>query len=345
MKNRNDFELAPLLKFENVAWYENGIVKILDRRIYPHKISYVECEHYQEVVKAIADMVTQSAGPYMACSMGMVLAAKNCEDLNRADQIKFLAQAAYDLSHARPTTSARMVQIVNESLARAKTATLQENLIDVTFAYALEEANTRYKRVEQRAIHLSHKINDGFKVMTQCFPDTVIGMLCRHLKQQNKDVVFYVPETRPYFQGSRLTASVIADMGFEVYVITDNMIGITMSEKQLDLCLSAADVITQDGHVINKIGTFNIALAAWYHDIPYYCLGVPSSKHQTVDSVTIEERHQDNILKIENKRYVHPKAKGYYPLFDITPPKLVSGIVTENGIISPFDLIDFFEAE
>ena len=108
---RMDENMPFLLQYENVAWYENGKVRILDRRIYPTEVRFVECATYQEVVQAIADMVTQSAGPYTAVGMGMALAAWQVRDKGAAEQDAFLQQAAYDLSHARPTTANRYGQI------------------------------------------------------------------------------------------------------------------------------------------------------------------------------------------------------------------------------------------
>ena len=111
-----------MLQYENVAWYDNGKVRILDRRIYPTEVRFVECVTYQEVVQAIADMVTQSAGPYTAVGMGMALAAWQVRDKGAAEQDAFLQQAAYDLAHARPTTANRYGQITYRCAEVAKEA-------------------------------------------------------------------------------------------------------------------------------------------------------------------------------------------------------------------------------
>ena len=115
---RCDQDLAFMLQYENVAWYENGKVRILDRRIYPTEVKFVECTTYKEVAQAITDMVTQSAGPYTAAGMGMALAAHEVEGKTEEEQIKFLTQASYDISHARPTTANRM-GIITEGCKRS----------------------------------------------------------------------------------------------------------------------------------------------------------------------------------------------------------------------------------
>ena len=119
---RMDENMPFLLQYEHVAWYDNGKVRILDRRVYPTEVRFVECVTYQEVVQAIADMVTQSAGPYTAVGMGMALAAWQVRDKGAAEQDAFLQQAAYDLAHARPTTANRYGQITYRCAEVAKEA-------------------------------------------------------------------------------------------------------------------------------------------------------------------------------------------------------------------------------
>jgi methylthioribose-1-phosphate isomerase len=146
------------------------------------------------------------------------------------------------------------------------------------------------------------------------------------------------PETRPYFQGARLTASVAKDMGFDVTVITDNMPAATIKNKKVDIFTSAADVICMDGYVVNKVGTLQIAIAAKYFGIPYFVTGAPDKGHHNIETVTIEERSPDFVLQAMGMQTTMPGVKGYYPAFDSTPPSLVSGVVTDKGIFSPYDL-------
>ena len=122
---RRDEGLAFLLRYENVAWYEAGTVRILDRRIYPIRVEYVTCHSHREVAQAITDMVTQSGGPYTAASMGMALAAYEARDLAEGEMLAFLEQAAYTLSHARPTTAAKMGRVAQRSLETARKALAQ----------------------------------------------------------------------------------------------------------------------------------------------------------------------------------------------------------------------------
>lgn len=338
---RADKSLAEFLQYENIAWYEDGKVKILDRRYYPMKKDFVICNTFKEVAEAITAMVTQSGGPYLAASMGMVLAAK--ESLSKNNREDFLKKAAHTIKNARPTTSTKMEKIVNGALEVAINNLDKDNsLVEKMFAYAIEEVNSRYEHINKIGRYFADTVKDGYVIMTQCFPDAVLGMVLKELIATNKtNIKFYVPETRPYLQGSRLTASVIKSMGYEATVITDNMCAFTMQQKNVDVCFSAADVITMDGYVVNKIGTFQIALAAHNIGIPYYCLGTPNKKHKLIDSVKIEERDGEEVLQSNGVKNTLDGVKGYYPAFDITPPQYCSGIVTEKGTFPPFSLINY----
>ena len=305
----------------------------------------VECATYEEVAMAIKDMVTQSGGPYTAAGMGMVLAADNVKDKSKKEQLAHLEKAAYALSHARPTTSARMVEGVNECLEVAKEALEKgESVSEAIFAHNLEQLDQRYLSVERIAEYLVDKFPDEGTVMTQCFAETVVGMMLKIARKRGKKIKVICPETRPYFQGARLTASVAYDQGYDVTVITDNMPGYVLKKKEVDLFTSAADVISMDGYIVNKIGTFQIALAASYWNIPYFVTGIPNNHHPTIDTVKIEERDPDFVLQAMGQQTAMKGVKGFYPAFDITPPKLVSGVVTSKGIFSPYDLGKFYQS-
>lgn len=352
---REDEGLAFLLKYENIAWYEKGAVRILDRRIYPVKTEFVTCTDYKEVAQAIRDMVTQSAGPYLAAAMGMALAAyqavhasanASAKNAGTASICAYCEKAAYDLSHARPTTVEQMKSIVEGSLNVIKkyagTASADE-IVQAAFEYAFNYVNGNYKKYAVIGAHTADLIPQNGIVITQCFADTVTGTMLRSCRESGKNVRIICAETRPYFQGSRLTASVACDMGFPVTVITDNMCAFTMKTKNVDLFTSASDVITIDGHIVNKVGTFQMALAARYYGIPYYVTGTPDSKHADLSTVTIEERDGDAVLKAWDAKITMDGVKGYYPAFDITPPELCSGVVTDLGVYDPHRLADYLK--
>ena len=329
-----------MLQYENIAWYDAGAVRILDRRIYPIETKWVVCRTHQEVAQAIKDMVTQSAGPYVAAAMGMALAAWECKGSPEADQLRWLLQAGHTISHARPTTVSRMEKVVAGCLDAARQA-LAAGQSDVSLAirdYTVGVNNLRYWRIGNSARNLAAQFPAHGAIMTQCFGETIVGQMLKEARLQNKDIRVYCPETRPYFQGSRLTATVAHDMGFDVTVITDNMPATVMKNEGIDLFTSAADVICGDGHVVNKVGTYQIAIVAKHHGVPFYVSGAPDQKHPTVDSVRIEMREPGFVLQAMGTPTANQDVHGYYPSFDITPPELVTGVATDQGILSPYEL-------
>lgn len=339
---RQDYDMPFMLKYENVAWYEDGEVRILDRRVYPKEVRFEICKTHKEVAKAIKDMVTQSAGPYTAAGMGMALAAYEARDLKGKDLIGFLEDAAKTISNARPTTSTRLKKVTEGSIEAAKRAMEKgEDLVEALFQESINSLNRRYSAMNEVAKYLCDLIPDGGKVLTQCFAETIIGTMTRTLKDQGKNVKFYCTETRPYYQGARLTATCISEMGFDTTVITDNMVAYAMENIGIDLFTSATDTITLDGHVANKVGTHQIALVAREFKVPYYVTGMPDGEKKGKDDIVIELRDPSLVLGDHTARGV----KAIYPSFDITPPELITGFVTDKGIYKPSELKKYLETD
>lgn len=339
---RQDYDMPFMLKYENVAWYEDGEVRILDRRVYPKEIRFEICRTHKEVAKAIKDMVTQSAGPYTAAGMGMALAAYEARDLKGEDLLNFLEDAAETISTARPTTSTRLKKVTRGSIEAAKKAMKSgDDVVEALFQESINSLNRRYSAMNEVAKYLCDLIPDGGKVLTQCFAETIIGTMTRTLKEQGKDVKFYCTETRPYYQGARLTATCISQMGFDTTVITDNMVAYTMENIGIDLFTSASDTITLDGHVANKVGTHQIAIVAREFKVPFYVTGMPDGEKKAKDDIVIELRDPSLVLGDHTARGV----KAIYPSFDITPPELITGFVTDKGLYKPSDLKKYLETD
>ncbi|MGR5591006.1 s-methyl-5-thioribose-1-phosphate isomerase [Peptoniphilus grossensis] len=339
---RQDYDMPFMLRYENVAWYEDGEVRILDRRVYPKEIRFEICRTHKEVAKAIKDMVTQSAGPYTAAGMGMALAAYEARDLKGEELLNYLEDAAETISTARPTTSTRLKKVTRGSIEAAKRAMESgDDVVEALFQESINSLNRRYSAMNEVAKYLCDLIPDGGKVLTQCFAETIIGTMTRTLKEQGKDVKFYCTETRPYYQGARLTATCISQMGFDTTVITDNMVAYTMENIGIDLFTSASDTITLDGHVANKVGTHQIALVAREFKVPFYVTGMPDGEKKTKGDIVIELRDPSLVLGDHTARGV----KAIYPSFDITPPELIAGFVTDKGLYKPSDLKKYLETD
>lgn len=343
---RMDQGLGFLLQYENVAWYDGEVVKILDRRIYPRETSYVTCRDYRQVAQAITDMVTQSGGPWIAALQALAMTAYQAQDLPKPKAKALLDQAFEALIHARPTTSEGMANHLREVIDLGhRTLDSGGELGPAVQAEAFDRVERTYQRHREVAEHAAPLLPENPTIITQCFAETLIGFLLLVCQERGQEVKLICPETRPYLQGARLTASVALDMGVPVTVVTDNMPGYLISQGIPDVFTCAADVVTLDGYVVNKIGTYQIALAAHRQGIPFYVLRNPSPGNPTIASVTIEERDPQDVLHVLGVRTAREGVQGFYPAFDITPPELVSAVVTSKGVFSPYDLKRHFGGE
>lgn len=339
-----DEGLAFLLQFRNVAWYEDGQVRILDRRVYPRRVEYVTCTSHREVAQALTDMVTQSLGPYMAAGMGMVLAAHEAKDMPRERAWEYLNAAARVLYSARPTTARRMKEVTDACLAVAKTALeAGQSAVEAIFDHTLAQANCRYEQAAAIAGYFVELLPDRpCTLLTQCFAESNVGFIFKEIARRGLDVKIVCPETRPYLQGARLTASVAYDQGMDVTVITDNMPAALMQQGRIDVFTAAADAICLDGHVINKVGTLQIAICASRFGVPTFVTGNPDAVHPCAGDIEIELRDGNDVLHTQGVPSAMEGVKGYYPAFDVTPPNLISGAVTDKGVFSPYDLRRYF---
>ena len=342
---RADEGMPFLLQYENVAWYEDGRVRILDRRCYPTEVSFVTCTDYHEVAQAIRDMVTQSAGPYTAVGMGMALAAWQCREQSKEAQFAYLDQAAIDLGTCRPTTANRYTVITKRCAEVGKEALeAGKDPIEAIVATTVESLNRRYNTMQIVGDYLCDLIPENGSILTQCYGETIIGTVIRAARKKNKSFRAYCAETRPFFQGARLTASCFASSGIETTVLSDNMIAFAMEDGRIDLFTSAADSIARDGHIANKVGTMQIAILAKHFGIPYYTTGIPDTDKYSRKDIVIEMRDPSQVLEYRGIRNCLPEVQAIYPSFDITPPHLISGIVTDKGVYVPHNLSAYFDS-
>jgi len=344
MTNNNDPQLPFILRRENIVRYKDGELAILDRRIYPFEINFVHCKTYEDTAKAIEDMVTQSGGPAIAAGYGMVQAVHQASNLSGIKIKDTLEVAAKRLIITRPTNNntklvvSRMLQLAIDTLSNGEAI---EPVLIKEIDNMFEERHKFGMALGEAAATV---IMDGDTILNHCWAESGIVYALYVALKQGKKIKAYCSETRPYLQGARLTADAIADMGISTTVITDGMSAHLMSRGMINSFFAGADRVTMDGHVINKIGTLTHAICAHNFDIPFYafCFG-PDKDAPTPGNVVIEERDPEEVLHCLGYRTATLKAKGYYPTFDITPPKFVSGIVTDKGIYSPYTLANYYK--
>jgi methylthioribose-1-phosphate isomerase len=333
-------ELLPfLLRRENVARYEDGAVIIGDRRKYPFEKAFVRCSDVESVAQAIEEMVTQGGGPSTAAWYAMVLAARQAENMQSEERVSYLKQAQNRLVNTRPTNTAlarrleKAMEVLEQALNEGKP------LAETLLAWIEKKRDQAYEDYVATARFGASLISDGDGILTMCFAETAFLLSLGLAARDGKRIHVFTPETRPYLQGARLTAPSVHELGIPVQIIGDNMPAFVLSQGKIQKYFTAADLVTLDGHVVNKVGTFQNAIAAHYHGVPFFvfCWGLDPTRPDRA-SIVIEERNPEEMRSCRGQLTTVPEIAAYYPAFDITPPHLVSGIIMKTGIFSPYDL-------
>ena len=337
---------VPTIISQNVL-IEPDAVRILDRRVFPFEKTWVTCRDHEDVAKAIEDMVTQSSGPLFAAAGGMTLAARATERLGTADERRESMRAAGRRLVDTRRTNNQIRDVVAELLEVTDAALDAGEPLAETVERAARAAGQRYlDRSRRLGEHAAVLVPDGATVLTHCWAESYITETMAAALRSGKRVDAICTETRPYLQGARLTSESLAEMGVPTRLITDGMAAHLMSRGEITRLVTAADRITMDGHVVNKIGTLQLAISAHAFDVPYLALvQAPDPQAPSADAVEMEDRDGDEVLHCLGRRTASERVTGIYPAFDVTPPRYVSTVVTDRGRFAPRDLASYYDGD
>jgi methylthioribose-1-phosphate isomerase len=322
-------------------------VHILDRRNFPFERVWVRCGTVADVAKAIEDMVTQSSGPYFAVLWGMVLAAREAAGLPPAEARVALGRAGELLENTRRTNN-HLRKAVAAVLTSVDAAGPVSGAALEAAALAGAVAGDSLYRSRSRSLGTATAalLPDEGCVLTHCWADLYLTETVSAAQRAGKRLRFICTETRPYLQGARLTAETLAEMGVDTTLITDGMGAAVLNSGDVDALVTAGDRVTMDGHVVNKIGTLGLAVAAHAFDVPFYALvQAPDRLAPTAADVPIEYRSGAEVLSTLGRRTASDRVRGLYPAFDVTPPRFVTSVVTDRGVFAPDRLADYYEGE
>ena len=333
-----------------VEWKENQ-VHILDQSVLPEDVRILDCTDYIKVAEAIRELKVRGAPAIgVTAALGVALGARQFRQQDIEGFHRHMEEVCAVLSATRPTAVnlfwavARMKRVLTE-FPHKSVKEYQEELLKV--ALAILEEDVRVNRSLGK--YGAAIIQDGANILTHCNAGalatagygTALGVV-RAAREEGKRLRVFADETRPVLQGARLTAWELQQDGIPVTLITDNMAGALMQKKGIDCCVVGADRIAANGDVANKIGTYSVAVLAKAHGIPFY-VAAPIS---TIDLATpngngipIEERHASEVTQVHGGKMIAPVGVTVWnPAFDVTPAKLITGIITERGILSPHEL-------
>ncbi|MCA9937188.1 MAG: s-methyl-5-thioribose-1-phosphate isomerase [Anaerolineales bacterium] len=325
-------------------------VVLLDRRKYPFQVVYERYNSVEGVAVAIEEMVVQGGPPLAyAAGLGLVLAAREVDETGDADYRPRLEAAAQRLRHTRPTADDlhHLIPLARQTALDAPPGSRAAATLAAVNG-EIQRGNDVSRRCGWYAAQL---LGDGDRVLTHCIAGAALCWMLWYAKLAGKRIHLFPSETRPYFQGARLTAQSCVEMGIDCTLITDGMSAHLMSQGRLDKFICAADRLTLDGHITNKVGTLQHAIAAHYFGLPFYVLGYdgPDPHSPTAADIIIEERDPRRIFEARGREGVVRTAvegiNGAYPAFDITPPHLIAAVVTDRGVFPPTLLRYYFQVE
>ncbi|MBR4685208.1 MAG: S-methyl-5-thioribose-1-phosphate isomerase [Candidatus Methanomethylophilaceae archaeon] len=313
------------------VWFENGKVRMIDQRELPAEIVLVDFDDYLDIAEAIRNMTTRGAPSIGAtAAYGMCMAAlKGCD----------LDKAAKDIKAARPTANDLFyaVDYMYKELKNGK------DPVEAADGYAQMMVDKCTKIGEYGA----ELIKDGMKLMTHCNAGALatvdVGTALapmRKAHEQGKKFFVYTSETRPRLQGMQLTAWELNQEGIDHAIIPDGASAYYMSQG-VDMIITGADRIAENGDFANKIGTFDKAIVAKHFGIPFYVAAPISTfdfNTKTGKDIVIEQRSETEVTMVKDIRIAPVGSKAFNPAFDVTPAELVTGFITEKGILKPEDI-------
>jgi methylthioribose-1-phosphate isomerase len=327
-----------------IEWTDRGVVMLDQRRLPAEEISYTYTT-YQDVAKAIREMVIRGAPAIgVAAAMGVAIgvqksSAKTLEELHAdfpviLDTLAKTRPTAVDLFWALERMKSRFAEVTarTSDLAQIKLALIEEAQAVHAEKRSTDEAIGRFgAEFMPREGHVMTQCNAG--ALATGGIGTALGVI-QIAVEQGKKLHVFVPETRPYLQGARLTAWELHRSNIPLTLITDNMVGHFLKSGKVGAIVTGADRVAANGDVANKIGTYQIAVLAKENNVPFYIAAPISTFDLSIpdgDHIPIEERSSDEVTQIKGVR-IAPDVHAAHPAFDVTPHRYIAAIFTERGV-------------
>lgn len=349
---------------KTIEW-TNNVSRMIDQTVVPYELKYVDIKTGQEMYDAIQTMIVRGAPAIgIAGAHGVVLYALEIakEGLSKEAFVAKLIEKSEYLKSSRPTAVNlqwavdKQLELVKEQSAKSKVQNAEchcEEQSDEAIQKIVQELITNGIKLENEDIEINKKMGDfgaevvpkGATILTHCNAGalatvgygTALGVV-RSAYAKDNTIQVFADETRPRQQGARITTFELAMDKIPVTLITDGMCSYFMKKGMIDMVVVGADRIASNGDTANKIGTYTVAIAAKYHNIPFYIaapLSTIDTNIKTGAEIPIEERDHEEVTHINGKRVCAEGINIINPGFDVTPNELIAGIITEVGILRP----------
>ena len=331
------------MTLRTIEWKDNSVIMI-DQTKLPNALEYVTFTDYNQIADAIRTLIVRGA-PAIGVSgaFGLALAALQSDASEKDELISYLENAKKILFETRPTAVNlawgldKIMKVANQA---STVQEIRDNIIETAKKMAEEDIQINMSMGKNG----SELFDDNDTIMTHCNAGalatvgygTALGVI-RATKDSGKNIKVIATETRPVQQGSRLTAFELKHDVIDVSLIPDTAVGYTMANGLVNEVIVGADRILRTGHVFNKIGTYQVATMAKQHNIPFY-VAAPLSTFDlksNPENVIIEQRKASEVTGVGDKKTAPDGIDVINPAFDMTPPELISAIITENGVAKP----------
>ena len=329
-----------------IEWVD-GRIHLIDQTLLPNEFNQIYCDDVESVWEAIKSLRVRGAPAIgIAGALGAVLGIWKSKATNYSDFAAELKKVTGYLATSRPTAvnlfwALERIEQTAKKHKDLEIAQLKNVLLDEA-QDIIEEDRARCRAIGQHGLDLIH---NGDTILTHCnagglatsdYGTALAVMFSAH--ESGKNISVYADETRPLLQGARLTAWELMQAGIDVTLICDNMAAQVMKEEKIQCVIVGADRIAANGDTANKIGTYNVAILAKAHDIPFYVAAPTSTLDfslKTGDLIPIEQRAAEEVTEGFGNRTAPEGVKVYSPAFDVTPAHLITAIITEKGIAHP----------
>ncbi len=334
------------MSIKTIEW-QNNTVKIIDQRKLPTRLEYIHCRDLTTLWWGIKNLAVRGAPALgVAAGFGVLLGIKSFKGKDKTKFLKHLKKICDYIGTSRPTA----VNLFNV-LERMQNVALQNSnaSVEALKKFLTKEAlavfNEDRKVCRQMGEHGAALIKNNQKIMTVCNAGalatadygTALGVMYS-AKRQGKKFKVFVCETRPLLQGARLTAWELVKEKIPTTLICDNMAATLMKQRKVDGIFTGADRIAANGDTANKIGTYNLAVLAKHHGVPFYVVAPLSTFDRKIKSgkeIPIEQRKKEEVIEFAGHRLAPAGVEVYNPAFDVTDHALIKAIITEYGVLRP----------
>lgn len=316
----------------NPVIFKNNHIAVLDETKLPFTLTYIKVKNLKSALSVLKEMKTRAFGQVLLFYYILILEAKNKKIKSKKEMLRAIENVTKKFLEARPTFA--FTQLKNDILKMVEN-NQDDNILNNLKTSVLTYVNSIQNLRRYRAKLAAKLLPQNARVLTHCNVSGELVEMANIAQKMGKSIEFFATETRPYFQGARLTAWELNRAGFNVYLFSDIQAADILKRCRIDMVLTGSDRVTLSGDIANKTGTYQLAVMAKSLKIPFYCFTQPPGETKSIKDIKIEYRPKDEMLKFNGKCLAPKTQDTLYPAFDAVPNNLITGLIFFDGIYTP----------